>query len=241
MLLNGISNKNLLSTKVELVLYNYRGKHMKRDFCKAVVFLFLAATLLPTLPYCQDSHSGSTKRLQLDMSDRDSWQMPERVMDALGVQPGMMVGDVGAGRGYLTLKLAKRVGETGHVYANDIKESVLETLMERCEEEGLTNVTTVLGEEADPKLPSGQLDLVILMIVYHELSDPVPLFQAIKPSLKADGRLVIIDFDKEKIDWHYAQDSKLVIETAKKAGYELVGREDFLPHQFLLIFEPTEN
>ncbi len=89
-----------------------------------------------------------------DDAARDAELQPERVMDAIGIRPGMVVGEAGAGRGYFTFKLARRVGETGKVYANDIDNDALAHVRERCRDESVRNIETVLGEVADPPFPA---------------------------------------------------------------------------------------
>jgi ubiquinone/menaquinone biosynthesis C-methylase UbiE len=107
-----------------------------------------------------------------DEAARDVQLQPERVMDAVGIRPGMVIGEAGAGRGYFTFKLARRVGETGRIYANDIDESALEHVRDRCRSEGLRNVETVVGQMDDPLFPARALDLV--MIVYASTTSPIP-------------------------------------------------------------------
>ncbi len=123
---------------------------------------------------------------QDNSTDPDAWetranqhQPPEKVMDAIGVEAGMIVAEVGAGRGRYVVQMAARVGDTGRVYANDIDEEKLEYLRERCRRDGITNVETILGEVEDPLLPGNTLDLVYLINTYHDLDKPVELIQSI--------------------------------------------------------------
>src|ERR1022692_1559432 len=94
----------------------------------------------------------------LDRPEREAEEAPEGALDALGIRPGMVVADVGAGTGYMSLRLAKRVGPTGKVYANDLQPEMLARLRDNAAKAGLTNIETVQGEEADPKLPAGRMD-----------------------------------------------------------------------------------
>src|SRR5580658_627438 len=125
----------------------------------------------------------------LNRPEREQEENPEGALDALGIRPGMVVADVGAGTGYMSLRLAKRVGPAGKVYANDIQPEMLRRLRENAAKAGLTNIETLQGEEADPKLPAGRMDLVLLVDVYHEFSKPRQMIDKIREALKPDGRL----------------------------------------------------
>jgi ubiquinone/menaquinone biosynthesis C-methylase UbiE len=128
-------------------------------------------------------------------------QPPVPIMDAIDLKPGMAVGEVGAGTGRMTMWLADRVGVSGKVYANDIDKESLERLRERSRADGFENIEILLGEDDDPKLPAGVLDMVFMINVYHHLDDPLPLIKNIRPGLKPGGRLVIVECDPEKVDW----------------------------------------
>jgi len=123
---------------------------------------------------------------------RLSWlQPPDRVMDAIGLLPGMAIADIGAGRGRYTVQFAVRVGEKGKVYAEDIDAAALDYLKRRCQRWGLGNVEAIHGDPTDPKLPPGRLDLIFVISAYHHFSDPIALMRHARPALKADGRLAI--------------------------------------------------
>ena len=118
----------------------------------------------------------------LDRSERDLEENPDRAIDVLKIEKGATVADVGAGSGYMTVKLAKKVGPQGRVYANDIQQGMLDLLNKRLAKSKITNVTTVLGTQDDPRLPPEALDLVIMVDVYHELSQPqVMLGRSVAP------------------------------------------------------------
>jgi len=120
-------------------------------------------------------------------------QPPAKVMAAVGIKPGMVIGEIGAGRGRYTIFLAKRVGETGKIYANDIDATALAYLRERCQRDGLTNVETVLGRVDDALLPKAALDMVFMVWVYHMMESPVPMLASLGPSLKPGATVVIVD------------------------------------------------
>lgn len=167
---------------------------------------------------------------------RDKWHQPEKVMDLVGVRPGMIIGEVGAGHGYFTFKLSQRVGEAGKIYANDISRSALRYLRERCNREGITNIETVIGEVKDPLLPK-DLDMVFIVNVLHDLANPVELLNNLSISLKSDAHVVILDRDPEKLDYstdHFLSREE-VLEKIEESVFELERLETFLPQHNIYI------
>jgi ubiquinone/menaquinone biosynthesis C-methylase UbiE len=163
-------------------------------------------------------------------------------MDAIGVEPGMVVAEVGAGQGRYVVHMAARVGPDGKVYANDIVQSKLDFIEDRCEQTGIHNVETILGEVDDPLLPEGELDLVYLINTYHDLEEPVALMRNIIPALKPGGTLVIIEQDtKKSTSEHHAVDQEDLLDKAAQAGYELVRIETFLERDNINIFRAVER
>src|SRR5579863_6679716 len=130
----------------------------------------------------------------LNRPEREKEENPEGALDALNVRTGMVVADVGAGTGYMSLRLAKRVGPTGKVYANDLQPEMLRRLREIAAKAGLRNIETVQGEEADPKLPAGRMDLILLVDVYHEFSQPQKMIDKLREALAPGGRLVLLEY-----------------------------------------------
>ncbi len=174
---------------------------------------------------------------------RDTWQQPEKVMDAIGVIAGMTVGEVGAGEGYFTFKLAARVGPEGKVFANDIDRSSLRHIEDRCRREGIHQITTIVGEVEDPLFPSGVMDLVIMVYVLHDLAKPVELLRNIQPALKPGAPLVILEMDPEKTgdrSGHFYSREKL-LEIVGEAGFELVRVETFLSRDNVYIFKLSDR
>ena len=177
----------------------------------------------------------------LEGPDRDAWQMPDEVMDALGIADGATVADLGAGGGWFTVRLARRVGPSGRVYAQDIQPQMIESISRRVSREGLTNVSTVLGTADDPRLP-GALDAVLIVGTYPEISDPVTLLRRVAAALKPDGRIGIVDFTLEGGGPGPPLQERIepaeVIENAGRAGLRLLAHERFLRYQYLLVFAP---
>ncbi|MGE3885099.1 MAG: class I SAM-dependent methyltransferase [Vicinamibacterales bacterium] len=176
----------------------------------------------------------------LEAPDRDQWQRPDRIMDALGIADASVVADVGAGSGWFTVRLARRVGPQGIVYAQDVQQEMLNAITRRVQREGLANVRTVLGRGSDPRLPRESLDAVLLVDAYHEIEDRVTMLANIARALKPQGRLGVVDFKLEgsgpgpEADERVSPD--VVARDADSAGLRVVGTETYLPYQYFLIF-----
>ena len=127
----------------------------------------------------------------LEGPDRDAWQRPDQIMDHLGIGEGSIVADLGAGGGWFTIRLARRVGPNGRVYAQDIQPEMIGAIDRRVEREGLKNVQTVLGTAVDPQLPA-PVDVVLIVDAYHEMDDPRTLLRNVRKSLKPGGRIGIV-------------------------------------------------
>jgi len=165
-------------------------------------------------------------------------QPPDKVMDAIGVKPGMVVGEVGAGRGRYTVHLAHRVGETGRIYANDINETVLDHLRDRCRQDGIKNVEIIVGKVEDPLFPKSALDMVFMVLTYHHISQPVALLKNILPCLKPGATVVIVDPDPEKNRGSIAREStspEKMRREAAEAGFEIARTETFLARDNIFI------
>lgn len=175
--------------------------------------------------------------LSLGADVRDTWHQPDKVMDAVGVKPGMIIGEVGAGHGYFTFHLSRRVGDSGKVYANDIASRALASLRRKCEDEGITNIETILGEVEDPLLPKGILDMVFIVNAFHDLAKPVELLNNLVPSLKPDAPVVIIDRDPSKFRdsaGHFLTEEE-IREMIGQSDFELDRMETFLSQHNIYI------
>ena len=133
----------------------------------------------------------------LDRATREQEEAPEQALRFLGIQPGMIVADVGAGTGYMTTRLARLVGPTGRVYANDLQPAMLRIIQDKARNAHLSNVEVVQGTETDARLPDNAIDLALLVDVYHELWHPQEMLRSIHRSLKAQGQLVLVEYRKE--------------------------------------------
>ena len=181
----------------------------------------------------------------LEGPDRDHWQMSGHIMDALGIAEGSVVGDLGTGGGWFTIRLARRVGPNGLVYAEDVQPEMLEATSRRAAREGLNKVRTVRGTPLNPRFPARALDAILVVDTYHELEDPVTLLRNAAAALKPLGRLGIVDFKKDGLGPGPALEDRVdpdaVIRDAQSAGLRLLLRDAFLPYQFFLIFVPSEE
>jgi predicted methyltransferase len=130
----------------------------------------------------------------LEAPDRDIWQRPDEIMDALAVADGSVVADIGAGAGWFTVRLARRVGPNGVVYAQDIQPQMLEAIERRVAREGLQNVETRLGEGSLPNLPEGAIEAILVVDVYPEVEDRVSLLRNLAAALVPGGRLGIVNY-----------------------------------------------
>lgn len=175
-------------------------------------------------------------------SERETWQPPEQIMDSIGVKPGMIIGEAGAGRGYFTFPLAKRVGEKGKVYANDISKSSLNEIQTISTRENLKNIITVLGEIEDPLFPQKDQDMIIMVYVLHMLEKPKEFMENLKKYMTSETQLVIIERNSNRDRAHYPSfmSKKQVLEMLEKTNYKLVRKMTFLPKDNIYIYK-TKN
>ncbi|MBI1897929.1 MAG: class I SAM-dependent methyltransferase [Acidobacteria bacterium] len=215
-----------------------------------VALLAILAVHTGATAWAQSEHPLSGRRIApvmgmsgaewLERSEREIEELPEAALDAIGIKPGMTVADVGAGVGYFTLRVAKRAGPTGKVYANDVQPEMLAMIKERAAKAGLNNVETVLGTESDPGLPKATMDLVLLVDVYHEFSRPQSMLRKIRDALKNTGRLVLLEYRKEDPHIPIRPEHKMSVDEARleveAEGYKLEKVLEVLPRQHILVF-----
>jgi ubiquinone/menaquinone biosynthesis C-methylase UbiE len=176
----------------------------------------------------------------LDRREREEEEDPDLAIRLLRIPRGATVADVGAASGYFTLRLARAVGPMGKVYANDIQPGMLQLLEKTVARERLTNVIPVLGAIDDPRLPAGALDLVIMVDVYHEFSEPQRMLQRIGEALKPGGRLVLLEYRAEDPNVPILPDHKMTKAQVKleveHEGFKQQRVYDDLPRQHLIVF-----
>jgi ubiquinone/menaquinone biosynthesis C-methylase UbiE len=174
---------------------------------------------------------------------RDNREQEERcslMLTNLGVKRGMAICDMGCGNGFYTLQLAKMTGDDGHVYAVDIQPEMLRFLNQRADEQGVRNVSPVLGTLSDPRLPKGKIDLILLVDVYHEFSHPEPMLAAMREALSPNGVCALVEFRAEDPNVPIKEEHKMTKEQIMKEwppnGFKLVKEFDGLPWQHLMFF-----
>ncbi len=212
---------------------------MKRRATFGWIALALAAMLVAT-SWPELSRLDVTKG-----PTRAAWQRPDRVIAALGLEPGDRVADVGAGAGYFTFRLADAVGPSGRVYAVEVDEDKVRDLERAVQIEDVGNVDVVLGELDDPRLPDRGIDLVFLCNTYHHIEGRDAYFARLKADLAPGGRVAIVDMrdDLAGVARLFAHTGHwtprdLLHEEMGLAGYRSVARHDFLPVQIFEVFAP---
>ncbi len=177
----------------------------------------------------------------LEREEREREESPSKALELLDLKPGMVVADIGAGVGYYTTRMARRVAPNGKVFATDIQPEMLAMLRKRVEDRKLTNVETVLGTEADPRLPPNSCDLILMVDVYHELAQPQRMLRKLRQALKDDGRLVLLEFRKEDPYVPIRIEHKMSVSEAKleleDEGFTLDQVIPGLPWQHILVFK----
>jgi ubiquinone/menaquinone biosynthesis C-methylase UbiE len=190
------------------------------------------------------------KRQEDSDKSRFYWQMPNRVIEEIGIEEGMVVADVGCGIGYFTLRIAGRIGPGGKVYASDIDNQALQKLKEKASNEKLENIKIIHGTKDNPRLPAGEIDLVLLVNVIHLIDDIEVFFTNITPCLKENSYLVIVQWDAEKMDFELSDwdaDNRELFtmrSTLRKiynANYEVFKLKTFLPMQNIYFCQPRDN
>ena len=181
----------------------------------------------------------------LERLERDDEEEPDVALNVLQIPKGAAVADIGAGSGYMTERLAARVGPTGRVFANDLQPQMLYLLSKRLEERRITNVTLVQGTVDDPKLGPASVDVALMVDVYHELSQPQVMLRRLREALKPGGRLVLLEYRKEDPTIPIRFEHKMSVAEARMEveaeGFTLANVDEALPRQHILIFtvKPT--
>ncbi|MGD9906564.1 MAG: class I SAM-dependent methyltransferase [Vicinamibacterales bacterium] len=180
----------------------------------------------------------------LEAPDRDEWQRPQQILDALGIADASVVADIGAGSGWFTVRLARRVGPNGRVYAQDVQPEMLTAITRRVQREGLANVVPAKGRGSDPGLEAACCDAALVVGVVHEIEDRVTLFRNLGRALKPGGRLGVVDFRPGDSGPGPAAADRVPAEAIQReaaaAGLRLLRSETFLPFQYFLIFDAGE-
>jgi ubiquinone/menaquinone biosynthesis C-methylase UbiE len=176
----------------------------------------------------------------LERQDRDQTEQPEKVLDALRIRPGSTVADIGAGTGYFSLRIARRVGSKGRVLATDIQPEMLRLLGQGARKAGLDNIELIQPTPADAKLPTNKVDLALMVDVYHELSDPERTIRQVRKALQPDGRLVLVEYRGEDPRVPIKPEHKMTLRQVRyeiePMGFRLADLFEFLVHQHVIVF-----
>ena len=178
-----------------------------------------------------------------DDPGRDEWQKPAEVVKALGVKPGMIAADLGAGTGYFMAALSQAAGSGGVVLEIDTEPEMVGYLARRAHREALLNVVPVLALYEEPFLPKGRVDRVLIVDTYHHIDDRRAYFSRMRQALAPGGRVAVVDFHKKPLPVGPPPEHKLerevVVHEMEQAGYTLADEPTFLPYQYFLIFAPA--
>jgi ubiquinone/menaquinone biosynthesis C-methylase UbiE len=168
-------------------------------------------------------------------------EQPEAMLDALEIPKGATVADVGAGAGYHSIRLARRVGNKGTVLATDIQPEMIRMLQANARNAGVSNIKSILASQSDPKLPESKVDLILMVDVYHECSDPETTLRGLWKALKPGGRLVLVEFRAEDPDVPIRPEHKMTVEQVRlelePRGFVFKDLVKILPWQHVIIFE----
>jgi len=179
---------------------------------------------------------------RFEREGREVYDLREKIADAAGVERGMVVADIGAGTGLFSRLFAQRVGESGTVYAVDISEEFVRNIVRLAREQGLANIVGIVNSGKGSGLPTKAVDIVFTCDTYHHFEYPQSMLASIRTAMKADGRLVIIDYSKDPavssdcVLGHVRADKQTVIREIEQAGFELAKEFDFLRQNYFLVF-----
>ena len=177
---------------------------------------------------------------------REQEERPDEMIDALKIKPGSTVADVGAGVGYTSVRLSKRVGPNGTVIATDVQPEMLRMLVtENARNAGVKNIKSLRSTPSETKLPENAVDLVLMVDVYHECSQPEAVLKGIRKALKPKGRLVLVEFRGEDPEVPIKEEHKMTLEQVRKElepqGFHFQESLEFLPWQHIIIFEKPDE
>jgi precorrin-6B methylase 2 len=180
----------------------------------------------------------------LDRPEREKEEQCSKLLKALEIKPGQIIADVGAGSGFYTLPMAEQTGEKGKVYAVDIQKQMLDIIQAKMKNQGVANIECILGTEKEPKLPKGQVDLILLVDVYHEFSFPYEMTAGMVESLKVGGRIAFVEYrledPKVPIKLLHKMSQRQVLKEMADFPLKHVKTIDTLPWQHIILMEKIE-
>ena len=214
----------------------------KRRVLPALLFVLLTSLFIQAQSEPRKTSKPYTGDLSIfDSPGRDERLQIKRVMDILEITTGKNVADIGAGSGWFTVRAARRVGETGVVYAVDINPEAAHYIDKRARKEGLHNVRTILSKSDDPQLPANAVDSVLLLKTYHEIEKPIALLRNLRGSLRPAAKVGVID--RNGNGENHGVNREIVIKEALEAGYVLLAQYDFVKGDgmdYFLVFAAKE-
>ncbi len=176
----------------------------------------------------------------LESSERDSYQKPDQVLEALKLRPEEIVADIGAGSGYFSFRMAQRLAAQGRVYAVDINPAMIRHMNKKIRDFEISNLVTILAEPDDPLL-FVKVDRFLICNTWHHIEDQEQYLSNMKTIIKPGGQVVIIDFKKEELPFGPPLEEKIargdLVQQMQRAGFRIREEHDFLPHQYFLVFE----
>jgi ubiquinone/menaquinone biosynthesis C-methylase UbiE len=217
---------------------------LKMKIIMTIIFLFMLFK-----PCKLNAQNDLTEEWEMQYLQR---QPPDKILAAIGVRQGMVIGEIGAGRGRMTVYMAREVSPSGKIYANDIDEKALSYLKGRSVRQGFKNIEIIIGRQDDPRFLDNSLDMAVMVLVYHMLESPDNLLKNIKNGMKPGANLVIIDPVDKLIDEEFGVDrskpgehpptiKERIEKSARETGYELIRTETFLPEDYIFILKPIER
>ena len=218
--------------------------------CHWAALVVIMATVSPS---CHRPHHGDPTGRRFKDADewaerfedpaRDEWQRPDYVLSLMNLTPSSRVADIGSATGYFPIRFARACPE-GMVYGVDVEPDMVRYLNERADREGLANLRSIQCAPDDPKIPES-VDVIFICNTYHHISDRPNYFRTCRAKLRPGGRIVNVDWVKRKMPIGPPPDHKLAagvcIKEMAEAGYRLVKRDDSLPYQYVLVFEPDDG
>jgi ubiquinone/menaquinone biosynthesis C-methylase UbiE len=214
---------------------------MKKVAALASLLLILTAAPQAQQPPASPSHGRLFPPIDLGLlesPDRAAWQKPEQIMDVLHVADGSKVADIGAGAGWFTIHLARRVGPNGVVYSQDVQREMLEAIKRRVQREGLQNVQTTRGEGSNPNLPVAGLDAIVVVDAYQEVEDRVTFLQNLARALKPNGLIGVVNWKPGRGGPGPPENARVdkasVMADVRAARLRIVD-EETLPYQYMLV------
>lgn len=215
-------------------------------------YFFVAVLLLSTPLLGQDRFQRDHEEMHrlhrdpeayiamLEDPERDAYQKPHEVIQALGLQEGEVIADIGAGSGYFTFRLSRHVGDSGRVYAVDIQPEMIRHISRRARDLQITNVVPVLADPDDPLLPEDLFDRIFICNTWHHIEKQDQYLRLLRKALKPGGQIVMIDFKKEELPVGPPLEMKIkredLVDQMQSSGFQLQSENTFLPYQYFLIF-----